>query len=364
MSVPRLSIVLLLSNLFGCGVSRPAEDRAFETARAALQEFDARHAAVHRGGRVPLHYLHWGLEASDALPVVLLHGSYDTAHEFVTIAPRLVAAGCRVVAVDWWGHGGTSIPAGPVAIEDFADDLCGLMDALGFGRAIVGGHSRGGMLSTAFYARYPNRTLGLILIDGGSTAPHRYFSSLGADGVDAWLDGWFHAETGLPMAPTFATERELFANFWSRIGEPREPAAMFAHLARATQRDDGRWSRWPMQALRWLEQDTRERTRRGMLRPAEGARFMASCSLLEPREVFAGLDLPVLILDADGRAPGDRDPTPRAENALLQAEHPEFVRHVVYDTGHYLHREQPERFLRDVAGFCRAQLEASNRGRR
>jgi 3-oxoadipate enol-lactonase len=71
----------------------------------------------------------------------------------------------RVVALDWRGFGESDITTGSSTMEQFADDVAGLMDALGMQNAILCGLSMGGYAAFAFLRKYPQRVKGLILAD-------------------------------------------------------------------------------------------------------------------------------------------------------------------------------------------------------
>ena len=117
-----------------------------------------------------LHYLDWG-GAGQGVPIVLLHGLRDQAHGWDAVAPMLVDHG-RVLALDQRGHGGSDWPPSGYAPEDFAADLEAFLDALDLAAApaIVVGHSMGGRTALAFAARYPDRLLGLVVVDVGASA--------------------------------------------------------------------------------------------------------------------------------------------------------------------------------------------------
>lgn len=67
------------------------------------------------------------------------------------------------VAVDPRGAGTTDKPTGPYSIEQLADDIAGLMDALGIDRAHVAGMSYGGGAGMWLAAKYPGRVASLSL---------------------------------------------------------------------------------------------------------------------------------------------------------------------------------------------------------
>jgi 3-oxoadipate enol-lactonase len=98
------------------------------------------------------------------LPLVLAHGFLMDREMF---APQVAAFRdrCRVVTWDERGHGLTETTADDFSYWDSADDLRGLLDHLGIERAVVGGMSQGGFVSLRFALRWPERVIGLVLID-------------------------------------------------------------------------------------------------------------------------------------------------------------------------------------------------------
>lgn len=82
----------------------------------------------------------------------------------------------RLVALDWRGFGESDIVNEVSTMEMFADDVAGLMDALGMQDAVLCGLSMGGYATFAFLRKYPRRVRGLILADtrpGADTAEAR-----------------------------------------------------------------------------------------------------------------------------------------------------------------------------------------------
>ncbi len=77
----------------------------------------------------------------------------------------------RVLRYDTRGHGKTSAPPGPYTLELLADDLLGLLDALGVARMHFVGISLGGMIGQVFALRYPERLASLVLCDTTSYYP-------------------------------------------------------------------------------------------------------------------------------------------------------------------------------------------------
>ncbi|HET7036959.1 MAG TPA: alpha/beta hydrolase [Thermomicrobiaceae bacterium] len=84
----------------------------------------------------------------------------------------------RIIVFDRRGTGRSDDPPGPWTVADLARDVRNLMDALGIDRAIVGGASLGGIISSQFGLDYPERARALIV---GHTTP--YFWTLARE----WL---------------------------------------------------------------------------------------------------------------------------------------------------------------------------------
>jgi len=105
----------------------------------------------------------------------------------------------------------------PVTIDDLADDLAGLLDALGVERAHIVGLSLGGMTAQALGVRHPERAESLTLIATSAYLPHGWderAATVRAQGmgaiVDAVLARWFtptfasaHPEVIAPMRERF-----------------------------------------------------------------------------------------------------------------------------------------------------------------
>ena len=61
----------------------------------------------------------------------------------------------RVLRFDTRGHGASDVPDGPYTLEALADDLKGLLDALGVRETHYVGLSLGGMIGQTFALKYP-----------------------------------------------------------------------------------------------------------------------------------------------------------------------------------------------------------------
>lgn len=94
--------------------------------------------------------------------VILLHGYPLCRAMWQPQLEALSAAGYRLIAPDLRGFGSSPLPKGPVAMAAYADDVIGLMDDLGLGRAVVAGMSMGGYVLFSLLERYPQRLAGAV----------------------------------------------------------------------------------------------------------------------------------------------------------------------------------------------------------
>lgn len=97
-------------------------------------------------------------------PLVLLHG-YPLDH-FIwsAVSIKLVKEGFDLILPDLRGFGKSTTLDTPYLLDDFADDIAGLLDHLGIHKTAIAGHSMGGYVTLAFAKRYPERVGGLGLI--------------------------------------------------------------------------------------------------------------------------------------------------------------------------------------------------------
>jgi pimeloyl-ACP methyl ester carboxylesterase len=105
-------------------------------------------------------------------PVVLLHGLASQRRFWNLVVPSLVSTtgrGLPVLAIDQRGHGDADRPATSYELAQVSNDLATAMDAVGWSRAVIVGHSWGGAVAATFAAEHPERTLAVLGIDGGTS---------------------------------------------------------------------------------------------------------------------------------------------------------------------------------------------------
>src|SRR3954447_24438825 len=89
--------------------------------------------------------LYYELTGPEEGPVILqLGGGLFGRHNFGFVNDGFRAAGFRLLSFDARGYGASSAPRDRYTIEGWAEDAAGLLDAVGFERALVHGTSMGG----------------------------------------------------------------------------------------------------------------------------------------------------------------------------------------------------------------------------
>jgi 3-oxoadipate enol-lactonase len=171
----------------------------------------------------PLAHLRW--DAADGAPLaVLLHGigggRNAWSDELSGTGRALCDAGFEVAAVDLPGYG-DSAAIDPYTMAGVAQRVASLIDALGAGRAILVGHSLGGMVAQELCALAPERVQALVLV-GTSSA----FGKPGGAWQQQFLADRFaplDAGRGMP---------ELAASLVAGMLGPQAPASTVAAATR------------------------------------------------------------------------------------------------------------------------------------
>lgn len=103
--------------------------------------------------------------------VVYVHGVIDRGQSFARVAAAL-APGCRALWYDRRGYASsTNAPGAPVGVDAHIDDLVAILDGR---RAVVVGHSFGGVVATGAAVRAPDNVAALVIYET----------------VMAWTPGW------------------------------------------------------------------------------------------------------------------------------------------------------------------------------
>ncbi len=178
------------------------------------------------------------LEAGAGWPVILLHGFPFNGDMW---RPQLenVPDGWRLIVPDLRGFGQTPLPPGRVTIDDYAADVCALMDCLQIDDAVIGGLSMGGYVTFAMYRQAPTRFTGMVLADTrsapdspqareGRVALRKVVAEYGAAGVASQM---------LPKMFSSAVDAPLVDRARDLI-ESASPAALDAAIGALMDRPD------------------------------------------------------------------------------------------------------------------------------
>jgi len=103
-------------------------------------------------------------------PVLLVH-AFPLDHSMWDAQVAALASRWRMIAPDLRGFGESQVSEGTVTMEQFADDLAGLLDELGIDEPVVFcGLSMGGYIGWQFYRKYASRVRAMILCDTRAVA--------------------------------------------------------------------------------------------------------------------------------------------------------------------------------------------------
>src|SRR5215831_8390353 len=98
-------------------------------------------------------------------PLLLVHG-FPLDHSIWQRQIDFFVDHCRVIAPDLRGFGSSDATSGVVTMEQMADDLHALLDALNVtDKVIFCGLSMGGYIGWQFWRKYRERVLAIIMCD-------------------------------------------------------------------------------------------------------------------------------------------------------------------------------------------------------
>ncbi|HXY28999.1 MAG TPA: alpha/beta hydrolase [Acidimicrobiales bacterium] len=244
--------------------------------------------------------------------VVLLHGLMATADLNWISAYTELAQHFRVIALDQRGHGRGIRPQGRFHLEDCADDVAALADALDVQNFVPVGYSMGGPVAQLVWRRHPHRVAGLVLC-----ATSTNFR---------------------PPRAVFAFEAMTVANLFVRI----TPPALRWHIAERMIARRARSSEW----MQWAWSEFR---RSDLVKLIEAAQALVRYSA---DDWIGEVDVPtaVIMTTEDRLVPPSWQQklaagVPGARVYEIDADHPVGVR-------------EPERFVPVLLGAC---MEVSSR---
>jgi pimeloyl-ACP methyl ester carboxylesterase len=99
--------------------------------------------------------LYWESYGQGGTPLIVIHGGFGLIAMMSELIDAL-AANRRIVAVELQGHGHTGDIDRPFSYESFADDIAGLIEHLGLGKADLVGHSLGAYVALRTAIQHPD----------------------------------------------------------------------------------------------------------------------------------------------------------------------------------------------------------------
>jgi len=195
--------------------------------RVACRSSSNRHLSING---LSFHALEWALPG--APPLCFLHGGAAHSHWFDAVIGPFVGR-YHVLSLDQRGHGASQWPSPPAyATEDFVSDLLGVMDAMGWRRMTVVGHSMGGANAMGLAAWHPDRVERLVIVDSRPSIPPERLGMMHQRGARALRTPRRHPTPEAAVASFRLLPRETVAD-----------PALLAHVARAgiAERNGG-WS--------------------------------------------------------------------------------------------------------------------------
>lgn len=246
-------------------------------------------------------------EMGEGTPLLVLHGLFGSGRNWQTIARRL-AAHRRVLALDLRNHGNSPWLAG-MSYDELADDVRRFMNDHGIEKADVIGHSMGGKTAMILALSYPSRIGRLVVVD---IAPVSYPPALGS-----FIDAMRAVDLD-----RIDRRAEVDAALADQVPDPGIRAFLLQNLVA----QDGR--------LRW---------RLNLAELADGMDDIAGFPAIPSGRAFQG---PTLFV---GGARSDYIRT--SAHGTIRSLFPQATFATIPDAGHWVHAEQPERFIETVVPF-------------
>ncbi len=246
--------------------------------------------------------LRYALAGNGPNTIVLVHEMGGTLESWSEVVPAL-ARTYRVLSYDTRGAGLSEKVRPPLSIDTMADDLAGLLDALGIDKAHLVGLSLGGMTGQALALRRPDKLESLILMATSAYLPP--------------AEAWTQRAATVRAQGMEAVADAVMSRWFTRAFKERAPEAVAATRKRFVANDPN-----------------------GYAICCEAIRDM------DLRPIIAGIGTPTLIM-----AGADDPATPVAmmEDIRSRVPHAEMI--IVPRTAHLLNIEQAEVVNAHLATF-------------
>ena len=115
-----------------------------------------------RGDGIDIQLAQW---QGEGRAIVCVHGLTANCRCWDTLAASL-APRYKLIALDLRGRGLSEKPTGGYGVEQHCRDIEAVIENLGIEHPVLMGHSLGALITLALTARRPEKTAGLVLMDG------------------------------------------------------------------------------------------------------------------------------------------------------------------------------------------------------
>lgn len=284
-----------------------------------------------RAGTLDVGYVDVG--PANGPVAVLLHGWPYDIHAFADVAPRLTAAGYRVIIPYLRGYGSTRFLSSDTPRNGqqaaIAVDIIALMDALKIERAVIAGFDWGARTADIMAALWPERCVALVSVSGyliGSQEGNRKPLPPQAE-FQWWYQFYFATERG---AAGYAANRDGFNKLIWQLASPQWKFDDATYQRSAQSFDNPDHVEIVIHNYRWR------------LALAEGE---AQYDDLEKRlATMPKISVPTITLEGDANGAPHPPPAAYAKQFTGKYEH----RTITGGIGHNLPQEAPQAFAEAV----------------
>jgi len=244
-------------------------------------------------------------------PIIFLHGFTGNAADWQFIFHQL-PKNYYPVAIDLIGHGGTDSPEDPkhYSCSSIVYQIYTIAQKLGFEKFLITGYSMGGRAALSFTLRHPSKIKALIL--ESATA-----------GIEDICDQKQRVQLDLLLADKIKEQGvESFTEFWFNT-------PLFQSLKNLTD----------------FEAEKNKRNRNSVVGLTNMLSGFSTGLMPNYWERIHTIEMPVLLIS------GELDEKYTSINRTMKSLIPNSLHHIVPETGHNTHLENPVLFAKFVADF-------------
>lgn len=271
-----------------------------------------------------LERFHHAITGPEGAPkLVFLHGVMGFAANWRRIA-KAFEDRFQVLVFDQRGHGRSfHAEAGHYLPRDYAQDLAGILDELGWEQINLVGHSMGGRVALQFVSEFPQRVSRLVIEDIGPT-----MQPVGASLIVRILDA-----VPVPFPSKREAKTWFETEFMARFAGERQKEGLAAYLYANLVENENKEAVW-----RFSEEGVRE--------------SVAAGRAGDHWEKIHALQMPTLVI----RGEFSRD-LPKDVYQQMLKENPLIQGVEITGAGHWVHSDQPEVFIHVLDRFLAGEKQ-------